>query len=109
MSEAAPVAQRRFPWPIYITILAVILGLALLPVVLTLIGSTLASANGCALDEGSVHPCIIGGVDRGELVYTLGMMGWLMLASLPLGVIAVGIWLVVLIIHRVGYYRRGKH
>lgn len=108
MSEIAPPRPRRFPWPVYITILVVILVLAATPVVLTIIGGALASANNCQLDEGSVHPCIIGGVDRGELVYTLGMMGWLMLASLPLGVVAAGIWLFVLVIHRVGFYRRNR-
>ena len=108
MSTLGTAPARRFPWTIYMVILMIILVLAALPLVLTLIGGSLASANGCQLDEGSIHPCIIAGVDRGELVYTLGMMGWLMLASLPLGVVALGIWVFVLVIHRVGFYRRGR-
>jgi hypothetical protein len=37
------------------------------------------------VDEGSVHPCVINGKDYGQLLYTLGVMGWLMLVTLPAG------------------------
>ena len=45
----------------------------------------IANAHGCKVDEGSVHPCIINGKDYGQLLYTLGVLGWLMLALSPLG------------------------
>ncbi len=48
------------------------------------------------------HPCIINGKDYGQLLYTLGVMGWLMLATLPGGAFAFMIWLIVLVLHRQG-------
>ena len=38
----------------------------------------IANAYGCKVDEGSVHPCIINGHDYGELLCSLGVMGWFM-------------------------------
>ena len=103
---ATPTAARRFPWLIYGLALLLILVLAVLPLISALGAGAVASANGCALDEGSIHPCLIGGVDRGELLYELGVLGWLMLATIPLGAIAVVLWVIVLMIHRVRSNRR---
>jgi hypothetical protein len=58
------------------------------------------------VDEGSVHPCIINGKDYGQLLYTLGVLGWLMLVTIPGGVFAFGIWLIVLILHRESWRKR---
>jgi len=67
----------------------------------------IANAYGCRVDEGSVHPCVIGGKDYGQLLYTLGVMGWLMLVTLPAGVFAFAIWLIVLVLHRSAWRKRG--
>lgn len=64
-------------------VLAVILVAALLPVLSTLAAGLTAHAFGCQLDEGSVHPCLIAGADRGEALYTLAMLGWFGLVTLP--------------------------
>jgi hypothetical protein len=103
VSAALP---RRFPWLVYWIVLALIVLLAVLPLLSALGAGAVASANGCALDEGSVHPCIIGGADWGEALYSFGVLGWLMLASLPLGVVALIVWLIVLLVHRAGFNRR---
>ncbi len=68
--------------------------------------SWIANAHGCKVDEGSVHPCVINGKDYGQLLYTLGVLGWLMLVTLPGGAVAVMIWLVVLIVHRTSWGKR---
>ena len=40
---------------------------------LTLLSAVLfASAFGCQLDEGSIHPCIVLGLDFGGLLYPMG-------------------------------------
>jgi hypothetical protein len=70
------------------------------------LGGVIASVHGCHVDEGSVHPCIINGEDYGHLLYTLGVTGWLMLVTLPAGVFALMIWLVVLMLHRAKWQRR---
>ena len=66
----------------------------------------IANAHGCRVDEGSVHPCVIGGKDYGQLLYTLGVMGWLMLITLPAGASAFATWLIVLVLHRSAWRRR---
>jgi hypothetical protein len=101
-----PTAARRFPWMVYGLVLLGILVLAVLPLVSALGAGAIASANGCALDEGGIHPCLIGGVDRGELLYEFGVLGWLMLATIPLGAIAVVVWVIVLAVHVARFNRR---
>ena len=65
-----------------------------------------ANAYGCKVDEGSVHPCIINGHDYGELLYSLGVMGWFMLVTIPGGLVAFVSWLIFLILHRVAWRKR---
>jgi len=66
----------------------------------------IANAHGCRVDEGSVHPCLINGKDYGQLLYTLGVMGWLMLVTIPGGAVAFIIWLVILLVHRSNWRKR---
>jgi len=66
----------------------------------------IANAYGCKVDEGSVHPCIINGHDYGHLLYTLGVLGWLMLVTLPAGLFAFVVWLIVVMLHRERWRKR---
>jgi hypothetical protein len=91
---------------IYGVVLALILLIAMAPIGSVMACSWIANAHGCKVDEGSVHPCIINGQDYGHLLYTLGVMGWLMLVTLPGGALAFGLWLVVLILHRSRWQKR---
>ena len=71
---------------------------AIAPIVSLLIAIGVANLGGCALDEGSIHPCVIGGIDWGELLSFMGIMGWLALFTVPVGglvtLIGLGIGLV---------------
>jgi len=100
-----PTPRRRFPWWVYWLALAFIVVFALLPVASVATAGWIAEASGCMLDEGSIHPCIINGVDWGPDLYTFGVLGWLMLATLPLGGGAFLVWLLVLVIHRIAFGR----
>src|SRR5436190_20685442 len=93
--------RRRFPWILYWIVLV-----ALAPVGSVVACGLIANAHGCRVDEGLVHPCMINGKDYGQLLYTLGVMGWLMLVTLPAGALAFVLWLIVLIIHRTNWRRR---
>lgn len=97
MSEAIP--QRRFPWVRYGGMLALIVLLTLLPIFSALTASFLAETHGCTLNEAGSHPCLIMGADWGETLSLMFVMGWLMIATLPLGGGALIVWLVILIIH----------
>lgn len=66
-----------------------------------LIAATISDANGCILNEGSINPCVIFGIDMGETLYNLAMMGWLGLLFIPLasiGLLIAIIWAMILII-----------
>ena len=56
--------------------LAMILLFGALPLVLMLLALLIASPFGCRLEEGSVHPCVILGLDFGTLLYTMAVAGW---------------------------------
>ena len=98
--------SRKFPWIIYWIVLFLILAVTLAPVGSVVVCSWIANSHGCRVDEGSVHPCVIGGKDYGQLLYTLGVLGWLMLVTLPGGALALLIWLIVLILHRATWRKR---
>src|ERR1700757_5032039 len=98
--------RKRFPWIIYWIVLVVIVLFAFAPVGSVVACGLIANANGCKVDEGSAHPCMINGQDYGHLLYTLGVLGWLMLVTLPGGLVMFVIWLIILIIHRETWQRR---
>jgi hypothetical protein len=99
-------SKKRFPWIIYWIFLFLILAVMLSPVGSVVACGWFANAHGCKVDEGSVHPCIVGGKDYGQLLYTLGVLGWLMLVTIPAGALALAIWVVILILHLSAWRRR---
>ena len=98
--------QKRFPWILYWIVLVLIVLVAFAPVGSVVACGLIANAHGCRVDEGSVHPCMINGKDYGQLLYTLGVLGWLMLATIPLGLVAFVSWLIFLILHRATWRKR---
>src|ERR1700730_18559569 len=92
--------RKRFPWILSGIALLLIVGFASAPVGSVMLCAWIANAHGCKVDEGSVHPCVINGHDYGQLLYTLGVLGWLMLFPFPGGVFAFVICFIVLILHR---------
>ena len=101
--------RKRFPWIFYWIVLALIAIVAFAPVGSVVACGLIANTLGCRVDEGSVHPCVIGGKDYGQLLYTLGVMGWLMLVTLPAGVLAFAAWLIVLVLHRSAWRKRAAN
>lgn len=107
MSDARP---AKFPWWAYWLFLGVIALFAFAPVISVLIAGWVAESNGCALNEGSINSCMVGGSDMGPMLYSLFVLGWFMLATIPLGGAAFFVWLASLIIHRIawGQMQKGK-
>src|ERR1051326_8165987 len=101
-----PTSHKRFPWIWYLVALFVIVAFAFAPIGSVILCGAIANAYGCKVDEGSVRPCIINGHDYGELLYSLGVMGWLMLVSLPAGFFAFLGWLIFLLLHRAAWRKR---
>jgi hypothetical protein len=98
--------QKRFPWIVYSFVLILILLVALAPMGSVVMCGLIANSHGCRVDEGSVHPCIMNGKDYGQLLYALGVMGWLMLVTFPGGVFAFTFCLIILILHRASWQKR---
>ncbi len=84
-----PQSKRR----IIVIVLTVITIIALLPLFSVLATYAIATTLGCTVDEGSVHPCLLGGIDLGDTLYTMGVMGWLMIPAAPVLLIAVLGWI----------------
>lgn len=66
-----------------------------LPLIPVFVAAGIASACGCALDEGSVHPCIVFGKDLGHLLFGMSMMGWFAMATFPTGILALILFSVI--------------
>lgn len=79
---------------------------AFAPVVAVLICGALARLFGCQVDEGGPHQCMAFGHDIGDLLYTLGVSGWLMIflalvmLAVTLGWIAFAIDAIIRIIRK---------
>jgi hypothetical protein len=94
---------------IHILVVLFILLLGASPFIATMIAGTIADANGCVLHEGFVNPCIINGEDRGDDLYTIGMLGFFAIGTIPLAVmVAVGYILIIVIIAIIQSARRRR-
>jgi hypothetical protein len=60
------------------------------PLASAFLASWIADAHGCLLNEGGHNRCIIGGSDWGNALYTMFVLGWLMLLTIwliPVGLV----------------------
>lgn len=99
--------ERRFPWARYLYLLCGIVVVAALPLLSVLFTYAVAGMAGCSVNEARVQPCMIMGMDWGALLYATGVLGWLMLASIPLGAMALLALLVIYLVHYL-WWRRMK-
>jgi TRAP-type C4-dicarboxylate transport system permease small subunit len=81
----------------HVVMLLVIFAIGIGPWISVAIAGTIAESNGCQLDEGSVHPCMVNGRDMGETLYSMGMMGWIGIATCPVALILLGVYLLVVV------------
>jgi hypothetical protein len=101
--------MKILPIAIHALIVLFILLFTFAPVFSVAYAASVAEANNCELDEGSVHPCIVDGEDIGETLYTLGMMGWFMLVTIPVGLLALFVYIVgAALFYGIRWYVRRK-
>lgn len=65
--------------------------IGLLPAVSVVLAGLIASANGCILHEGFANPCVVLGIDLGEILYSMGVMGWIAILTVPAALLAIAI------------------
>jgi hypothetical protein len=62
------------------------------PVAAVIVASAIASWSGCALHEGYSSQCLVGGTDIGHVLYQVGVLGWFMIATIPIGALSFVLW-----------------
>ena len=80
---------------IALVLLAVVTVASAAPLVSVLLSSMAAGLLDCRLDEGAAHACRLAGVDIGETLYAAFAMGWLMLLTAPVMLVAALSWVVI--------------
>ena len=98
--------SKGFPWRRYAGLATTITILTLAPVLSAFAAYAIANLNDCTLHEGYVNPCVIVGVDLGGALYTMGVLGWLGLMTLPIGLPALLVLVVVCVVHFVRHKRK---
>src|SRR5437879_11161056 len=88
-----------FPWIFYWIALVLIVLFAFAPIGSVMTCAWIANSHGCKVDEGSVHHCIINGKDYGQLLYSLGVIGWLVLVTIDRGLIWIDVNMIILILY----------
>ena len=94
-------SARRGPFFWFSAVCVTILVIAMLPMISVSLTYAIASALGCSVNEGGATPCPFMGVDLGETLVTMMVLGWLGLVTLPVGGAALAIWLAAWIGRRV--------
>lgn len=83
---------------IFRALMSVVLLVLLSPLLSMAAADIVANIYGCQADLTSAHPCVVGGTDIGHTLLTLGMMGYFLMATLPIAAGVAGFWIVVEII-----------
>lgn len=72
-----------------------------LPALVFVLGLTVTNLTGCRVTEAGTQPCLVTGTDIGHDLYAMLMMGWIVIALLPLmlaTVIAAVAWGAIMVI-----------
>lgn len=76
-----------------------VMSLALLaclsPLLSMAVAEILGQIHGCKVDFVSTQPCVAGGEDISGTLRTLGMMGYFLMATLPVAAGVVATWIIV--------------
>ncbi len=92
LGKERPRFGQRHPVLAYLATLTVIALFALFPLISALTSISIADAAGCRVDEAGAYPCVIFGTDFGELLGFLFVLGWLGMATIPLGFLCFLVW-----------------
>jgi len=85
----------------------IVVVLALSPIAVTYTAGLVALLLGCDLNEASVHPCPLLGVNIGPLLYAMGLAVWFVSLTIAAGLVALLVLAIVWIV-RTLRVRRAK-
>jgi hypothetical protein len=83
-----------------IFIYGLILFYAFAPLLSVLVCGVIASLAGCKVSEAGASPCPIFGFDMGGVLVTMFVCGWLMLLTLPSGLLFLVVFTIIVLILR---------
>ena len=89
--------ERRLLDPI---VYGVIVSWTVFPIVCALIATVVSALCGCTVNEAASTPCVVFGVDIGNALHTLGVMGWLGVVTLPTGGAAFALYTILILAQR---------
>ena len=81
---------------------------ALLPILVSMLAGFIGYCMGCSINEAGTDDCVRIGVPFGTILNPLGVLGWLGIITIPLGVIATVI-LAIAAIHDTLYHRKNSN
>jgi uncharacterized membrane protein YhaH (DUF805 family) len=94
-------SNKRLWYAVLYLLVLFVIGLA--PILSVMTASVIANWAGCELHEGFANPCIIGGTEYGELLYSMAVVGWFALITLPLAALS---FIALIIVLAVIMFRR---
>jgi hypothetical protein len=97
-----------FEFKIYWQVLGLIAFFALAPWVIVYVAAVIADLNGCTLSATEALPCLIGGADRGEMLFGLASFADFAYISLSVGLMLVLIWGGILAVSYLAWRRKAR-
>jgi len=106
VTPSGPTPVERFQMRRYWQLLAVIAVFAIWPLPIVYAASVIADLNHCTIVETGPTPCLVGGVDRGSLLFEMASLVQAGFVTLPIGVTLGFVWLCVLVINLMAWRRK---
>jgi len=78
---------------------------ALSPILISMLAGFIGYCMGCSINEAGTDDCVRIGVPFGTILNPLGVLGWLGIITIPLGVIATAV-LAIAAIHDTIHHRK---
>ena len=102
-----PPSEPLSPGKSFLRSALIAIALAFSPVAVTYTAGFIAVVLGCDLNEASVHPCPLLGVNIGPLLYAMGLAVWFVALTVAAGLVALLVLAIVWIVRTVKL-RRAK-
>lgn len=77
----------------HIGIFLLIVFMAFVPMLVSWLASSFGYILGCKINESGTDPCTVAGIPFGNILSGFFAIGWLSIATLPLGVILLLLWI----------------
>ena len=106
LDPSGPAPVERFEMRPYWQLLAAIAVFAAWPLPIVYLASVVADLNHCTIVETGATPCLIGGVDRGGLLYDMASLVQASFVTLPIGLTLGLVWLCALVINLMTWRRK---